>query len=115
MSELTLYILVAVGSVFVSSISQMMLKLSANKVYKSKMEEYLNPLVIGAYVLFLGSTLVMVFAYRVLPLSLGPIIEALGYVFVAVIGFVILREKVTRKKALGMVLIIAGVIIGSIG
>lgn len=114
MSELTLYILIAIGSVALSSVSQLMLKVSANKTYPSKVAEYLNPWVICAYLLFFATTLIMVFAYRVIPLSLGPLIEALGYVFIALIGFVILREKITRKKALGMVLIIIGVVISTL-
>lgn len=115
MTEFALYLIVAVCSVLVSSISQVMLKVSSSKHYESKIKEYLNPWVISAYILFLGSTLIMVFAYKVLPLSLGPIIEALGYVFVGVLGFVLLKEKLTRKKALGMALIVVGVIVCSIG
>lgn len=115
MSELALFILVAIGSVLVSSVSQMMLKISANKQYESSIKEYLNPWVICAYILFFGSTLIMVFAYKVLPLSLGPVVEALGYVFVGVLGFVVLKEKITRKKALGMVLIVIGVVVCSLG
>ena len=114
MNELTLYILIAVGSVLLSSISQMMLKISANKTYPSKVAEYLNPLVIGGYLIFFATTLIVVFAYRVIPLSIGPIIEALGYVFIAIIGFAILREKISRRKLLGMFLIIFGVVVSSI-
>ncbi|MCL2807155.1 MAG: EamA family transporter [Coriobacteriia bacterium] len=114
MSELALYILIAVGSVILSSISQMMLKISANKTYPSRVAEYLNPLVLSGYTIFFLTTLIMVYAYRVIPLSIGPIIEALGYVFIAIIGFAILREKITRKKLLGMLLIIAGVVMSSI-
>ena len=114
MTELAIYIMIAVGSVLLSSISQMMLKISANKTYPSRVAEYLNPLVIVAYLVFFATTLIMVYAYRVIPLSIGPIIEALGYVFIAIIGFAILREKMTRKKLLGMALIIAGVVLCSL-
>ena len=114
MSELVLFILLAVVAVFVSSLSQMMLKISAGRMYPTKIKEYVNPLVIGAYVLFLGASLVMVGAYRVIPLSLGPVVEALGYVFIALMGFCILKEKITRRKTLGMLLIVLGVIICSI-
>ena len=113
MSELVFYILIAVGSVALSSVSQLMLKISANRTHPSRLSEYLNPLVICAYLMFFATTLITVYAYRVIPLSIGPIIEALGYVFIVFIGFVILREKVTRKKAIGMVLIIVGVILCS--
>ena len=58
-----------VASVLVSSISQVMLKKSANKVYDNALKEYLNPMVITAYGLFFLSTVITVFAYKYVPLS----------------------------------------------
>lgn len=87
-----------VASVLVSSISQVMLKKSANKVYNNALKEYLNPMVITAYGLFFLSTVITVFAYKYVPLSSGPILESTGYVFVAVLGYIFLKEKFTSKK-----------------
>lgn len=53
MSELAIYSCILVGSTLISSLSQVMLKKSAQKTYPSKIREYLNPLVIIAYGLFL--------------------------------------------------------------
>ena len=61
---------------FLSSVSQVMLKKSAMKTYASPLQEYLNPWVIGAYALFVLSTLMSVAAYRGLPLSMGPVLSA---------------------------------------
>jgi drug/metabolite transporter (DMT)-like permease len=114
MSELVFFILIAIGSVALSSVSQLMLKISANKTHLNHISEYLNPLVGGAYLLFFATTLITVYAYRVIPLSLGPIVEALGYVFIAIIGYTVLREKISRRKAMGMALIVLGVILSSV-
>ena len=48
------YSCVLLVSVFVSAISQVMLKKAAQREYESTVKEYMNPLVIFAYVLFLG-------------------------------------------------------------
>ena len=118
MSDGTLRIifsLVFIVSVLISSISQVMLKTSANKSYSDRIKEYLNPTVIIAYGLFFLSTLITVFAYKVVPLSLGPVLESTGYIFVAVLGVVLLKERMSRKKLIGMVLILGGITLFSLG
>lgn len=102
-------------SVFISSISQVMLKKSALKTYDSPVREYLNPLVIFAYVLFVGTTLLSVLAYRGIPLSLGPVLEATGYIYVTIFGVLIFREKITRGKLVALALIVAGIAVYAIG
>jgi drug/metabolite transporter (DMT)-like permease len=52
---------------------------------------------------------VTVIAYRHVALSMGPVVESLGYVFIAVLSYFFLREKLSRRKILGYVLIVAGV------
>lgn len=109
MDNYALFILIFIASVFISSVSQVLLKKSANKEYASLKEEYLNPRVIVAYFLFFATTLVTVLAYRFVPLSLGPVLESLGYVFVGILGYAILKEKLSLKGIIGMLLIIVGV------
>ncbi|MBR5564932.1 MAG: EamA family transporter [Roseburia sp.] len=105
------YIILFLSAVFISSVSQIMLKKSANKTYESKLKEYMNPWVIIAYGLFFGATLVTVIAYKYIPLSLGPILESAGYFFVTILGMIFLKEKVGKKKALGLFIILAGIIV----
>ena len=51
-NEMLIYSCVLLLGVFIGAISQVMLKKAAMKTYSSKIREYLNPLVIFAYVLF---------------------------------------------------------------
>jgi len=106
-----MYVAIFLVSVFISSVSQIILKKSANKTYENKLQEYMNFPVITAYGLFFGSSLLTVLAYKGVPLSLGPILEATGYIWVAILGFVFLKEKISKKKILGMAIIIAGIIV----
>ena len=71
----------------------------------------MNFRVIFAYGLFFLSSLLTVYAYKFVPLSLGPVLEASGYVFVSVMGYFILKEKIGKRKFLGLVVIIAGIVI----
>ena len=106
-----IYVGIFLISVLVSSVSQILLKISAGKTYDSKIKEYLNAPVIIAYGLFFLSTMVTVLAYKYVDLSLGPVLEATGYIWVTLLGYLILKEKVSRKKLLGLVVIIVGIIV----
>ena len=112
--ELLIYSGIMILGVLVSSVSQILLKISAKKSYPSKIREYLNPLVIIGYGMFFGCTLVSLYALKVVPLSMAPILEASGYIFVAVLSFVFLREKLNRYQLLGMLLILAGIVVYTI-
>lgn len=115
MNDLFLYALVALFGVFVSGIAQVLLKKSANKTYDSAIREYLNPLVIVGYLLFVGSTLLSTYAYKVIPLSMGPILDATGYIYVTIFGVTIFHEHMTKKKALALALIVGGIAIYALG
>jgi multidrug transporter EmrE-like cation transporter len=95
--------------VFISAISQVLLKKAAMKRHSSVIWEYLNVKVIVAYLLFFGSTLMSVYAYRGIALSLGTVLEATGYVYVTVFGVTIFKEKINIKKILALILIISGI------
>lgn len=113
--EMIPYILVLMTGVFVSAVSQVMLKKAALKTYDSPLKEYLNPMVIIAYLLFFGTTFLSILAYKGIPLSMGPIIEATSYLYVTVFGVKIFHEKMNGKKYLALFLIIGGIVIYSMG
>ena len=109
-----MYALLILAGTFIAAISQVMLKIEANKTHKSHLQEYLNPLVIFAYVLFVGTTLLSILAYRGIPLSMGPILEATSYIYITIFGVKIFKEKMNRGKAAALVLIICGIVVYSL-
>ena len=106
-----LHVFIYVFSVFISSVSQIILKSSADMKYDNKLKEYLNPRVIIAYGIFFLATLVTVYAYKGIPLSAGPILETTGYLWISMLGYFILKEKISRRKLIGLVIVVAGIII----
>jgi drug/metabolite transporter (DMT)-like permease len=111
MSRTASYIVIFLLNVFIATVSQVMLKKAALKHYDSVIREYLNPLVIFAYLIFVACTLMTVYAYRVIPLSLGPVLEATSYFYVTMFGVKIFHEKITRKKILALFMIVAGIVV----
>ena len=111
MNELQRGILILLLSVTCASLAQILLKSSANREHSSWLKEYVNLRVLTGYALLFGSTILTIAALKTVPLSWSPAIESLSYLIVAVLGFFILKERFTRKKAAGLAVILAGVLI----
>lgn len=115
MEKNSVYFILFLISVFVSACSQIALKKSANIEYDSKVKNILNPLVIGAYACFLGASLLTIFAYRGVELSLGPVLEATSYIYIVVLSRMFLNERITKRKILGNLIIIVGILVYTMG
>ena len=107
--QLLLYSALMLAGTLISSVAQVLLKKAAQKEYSSVLREYLNARVILAYVIFFGASLLAIFAYRVVPLSMGPILEATGYIYVTIFGVAIFHEKLNLRKCIALGLILAGI------
>lgn len=108
------YVCLLLLGTFLASISQVMLKKAALRSYENKLQEYLNPLVIIAYVIFFGTTFLSIFAYRGIPLSMGPVLEAKSYIYVTVFGVTIFKEKLNVRKLFALTLIVGGILVYSL-
>ena len=111
MSKIVIYSFIYLAGVLISAFGQIILKRSSSKHYEKRMQEYLNFPVISAYSIFVISTLCSIYAYKVIPLSLGPILGASEYLFVAFLSRGLLAETIGKRKAFGLALIIAGIVV----
>lgn len=105
------YILLLLGSVIVASFSQILLKKSALKTYSSIWREYVNPWVIIGYGMMVLSTLLTVFAYRGVDYKNGPVIDSVGFLLVMLWSRIFFGEKITKRKVIGNLLILAGIFV----
>ena len=103
--------LIMVGCTLLTATSQNMLKKSANEKHKNIIFEYLNWRVITAYIIFVLVLLLNTYAYTMVPLKYGAVIDTLSYVFVLLFSVALLKEKVTVGKFIGNLLIITGILI----
>lgn len=110
---LLIYACIMLFGTFISAISQVILKKAAGKIYENKIREYVNLPVISAYTIFVVATFLSVFAYKVVPLSMGPILEATSYIYITIFGVTIFKEKLTKRKVAALITIIAGIIVYS--
>lgn len=99
---------------FLAAITQYLLKKEASIEHSSLIGAYLNLRVISAYTILLIITAMNLYALKFLPISLMPMIEATSFIHVAIISHFFLHEKISKKKILGLVLIMIGLLIASI-
>lgn len=101
-------------ALLISAFSQILLKLSARKKYQNVWQEYINPFVITAYAMYFLTTILCVFALRYIPVTLSAALDSAGQIFVPVMSYLFLREKISKRKCLGMLVIVIGIIIFAI-
>lgn len=107
-------IMIMIFSSVLAAASQVLLKISSQKKYKNWIFEYLNIYVISSYFLLLLTMVMNVYAYNGINYKLGPVLTTLSYVFVLLFSKVILKEKLTKEKCIGMLCIIIGIIVFNI-
>lgn len=105
------YVLLYLCSTFLSSVSQVLLKKAALREHKSVLAEYTDWRVILGYGLFVGCTLLTMLAYKGVPLNVGPVLEATGYIYVTIFGVTIFHEKMNPKKIAALAMILAGILV----
>ena len=105
------FIILALFVQLLASISQILLKKSSQKQYPSFIRQYLNILVVGGYGLLVVSMFVAIVCYGHMPYMYVVIIEPVGYILVMLLSRIIFREKITKNKLFGMIMIIGGILV----
>ena len=114
MSSILIYSIIYLVGVIISAFAQILLKKAAMVERKSKIEEYLNFKTMFAYFIFFSATLCTVLSYKYVPMSMGPILGTTEYLFIALLSYIFLKEKIKKKKFFGILVIVAGVLIFSL-
>lgn len=99
------------GGTFFTAVSQILLKQSSNIKYENKIREYLNFRVILSYGMFFLILLLNTWCYTKVEMRYGSVIDTAAYVFVLLLSRLILKEKITKGKILGNLIIITGILI----
>lgn len=105
------YFLVILG-IFACSLSQLMLKKSANLSHNSTIAEILNPWVFFSYFIFFGSLLINIWAMsKGLQLKELALLEALSFIFVPLLSFIVLKEQISKRTIVAILIIMVGVVV----
>ena len=105
------YLFVILG-ILSCSLSQLLLKKSAKVGHSSKVYEVLNPMVIIAYAVFFCSLLVNIWAMsKGVQLKEMAMLESLGYVFVPILSFLVLKEHITQRTICATLMVVFGIFV----
>ena len=102
------YAIIYILSIFACSCSQIFLKKSADKPH-SGIRVYFNRVVIISNVVFVGATLITVVLYKYIQLSTATLLSSTSYIFILVLSAIFLKEKISKRKLMGVAFIIAGI------
>ena len=106
------YALIAIVVVLTAACAQMLLKQGARQVYSTWWRQYINGWVIAGYTVMFASMVANIWCmHQGLLLKELSIIESLSYFFVPALSWLIFRERITKRKALAVTIIIIGVIV----
>ena len=104
-------VLIWLAAMLIAAVSQVLMKLSANRGYKSRIREYANFYLVAAYGLAVVSLFLTNLAFTKLDLKYSPVFQAIKYIFIWVLGVLILREHISKRRLLGITVILAGIIV----
>ena len=109
------FMLIMFAGTFFTAISQILLKQSADKTYTHPLLEYLNWRVILSYMIFAAVLLLNTYAFTKVEMKYGAVIDTCSYFFVMILSWIILKEKITKKRIIRNLLIMSGVSIYTLG
>lgn len=111
MDQVSYFYYLVVFGIFACACSQLLLKTSADKERgRGIVAAILNWRVILAYTIFFGSLFINITAMsKGVNLKDLPILESLGYIFVPLLSFAVLKEHISLRTLVSMLFIISGV------
>lgn len=101
----------AIAAVIIASASQVLLKKKASKAPKNFFKKFLNGPVILSYLLLFLSMALNSLALREMGMTVLPCITATSFLWIMVLSAIFLGEKPTRRKVIGIVMILVGVVV----
>ena len=108
-------ILLYIFSGFIAALSQYIMKKEAVKhKEETGIRRMLHVNVIFSYVLMFSTIFINMIAMRYIPYKYAPILTTFSYIFVLILGYYGLNERIGKKKALGAFFILLGVVIFNI-
>ncbi|MBQ0028134.1 MAG: EamA family transporter [Lachnospiraceae bacterium] len=106
---MNMYYWVVILGVVVAAFSQILLKKGAMRPHISFIRDYLNAPVIIGYIMMAASVVCSMIAYRGVDYMTVPVLEAIGFILVPILSFFFFKEKFTKNKVLGILLICVGI------
>jgi len=114
MNKYIMGILITVAGTLVLAVAQLILKKASGRDWGSHIREYLNFPVIFAYGLSFTAVFATVYAMKFIPVAVYAAISGSGQVFVPLLSRIFLKEKMSVRKWIGVLVIVIGIVVVSL-
>lgn len=104
-------VMIQIVGCFIAAYSQLLLKNSALVEYKNSWQDYFNIRVLSSYFLLFLTTIMSMIALRFLPYKLVAMLGTSSYIFVVLLSKFILKEQISKRKFVGVLVIVVGMIV----
>ena len=104
-------VIIWLAAMFIAAISQVLMKMSANREHKNTFREYANVFVATAYGLAVVSLYLTNLAFTKLDLKYSPVFQAIKYIFIWILGYFVLKEHISKRRLLAITVIVIGIIV----
>lgn len=108
-----MYYFLGFFAAFIAVVAQLFLKTEADAEHKSFLSKFLNIRVILSYGIMMVSMLLNVVAQQQVSLKVYPIMDASGFLWVPLLSFIFLKEKISKRRLLAIGLVFIGIIVFS--
>jgi multidrug transporter EmrE-like cation transporter len=102
------------ASVVMAASGHVFIKKGATRTH-SFIGSFFDPFVIAGYVFMLASTVAATISLKTMPLKVTVSLQPLGFILIVLLSVVFLHERMRRHHLWGMLLILAGIVIFSVG
>lgn len=101
---------------FVAASSQILMKTEAVKYkHENGIRRVLHVKVLAAYCFMLGTVFLNMIAMRYIPYKYAPVMATFSYIFVLLLGKLILKEQIGKTEKIGCGLILLGIVVFNFG
>lgn len=108
------YYLIMLLGILIATFSQLILKKGAVRNYSSIVWEYINIYTFIGYGMMFVSTLCSLIAHKVVPVSYAPVWNSCSFILVTIVSRIFLKEIPTKKKLIGLAIMVVGIIVFSL-
>ncbi|WP_416828554.1 EamA family transporter [Ectobacillus polymachus] len=105
------YVLLFLFGVLIANYSQILLKKATLQKYDSKLREYANRYVIAGYMLFTINAGINIIAMKGMSVALVSVLESCSYIIMLIFSRLFLGEPITKRKVLGNIIIVIGIMV----
>ncbi|OSX87977.1 EamA family transporter [Bacillus mycoides] len=105
------YMLLLIFGIILANYSQILLKKATLQQYDSKIKEYVNTYVIIGYSIFVLNAGLNIIVLKGLEVNQVSALESLSYIIILIFGWYFLGETITKRKVIGNIIILIGVVV----